>query len=147
VAHSITLCNKCGRCIEACEQKAISLDDQGIRNNRDICINCGKCLEVCTSDALKVHGKYMSVTEVFEQIEKDRSYFKNSGGGVTASGGEPLRQSFFTAALFKRCREAGIHTCLETCGYADDSELSRFYHIPHWYYSILNTLILIFTLN
>ena len=67
----------------------------------------------------------MSVAEVFEQIEKDRAYFKNSGGGVTASGGEPLRQSYFTAALFKRCREAGIHTCLETCGYADDAELSR----------------------
>ena len=67
----------------------------------------------------------MSVTEVFEQIEKDLLYYKNTGGGVTASGGEPLFQPLFTAALFKTCREAGIATCLETCGYADETALSH----------------------
>jgi pyruvate formate lyase activating enzyme len=125
VAHSDSLCIKCKRCIEICEPKAISLGGKGTHIDRKLCTNCGKCLEVCTSDALKIHGKYMSVTEVFEQIEKDLLYYKNTGGGVTASGGEPLFQPLFTAALFKTCREAGIDTSLETCGYADEAALRQ----------------------
>jgi pyruvate formate lyase activating enzyme len=62
-------------------------------------------------------GREISVEEALREIEKDARYYRNSKGGVTASGGEPLRQPLFVASLFRRCRESGIHTALDTCGY------------------------------
>jgi pyruvate formate lyase activating enzyme len=115
------LCNQCGKCIEACELQAVVLTDKGIKINREKCTGCGKCVEVCGPEALKIYGKEMSVEEVYSEIKRDELYYRNSGGGVTASGGEPLSQSGFLAALFKRCQDSGIHTCIETCGYAEPS--------------------------
>jgi pyruvate formate lyase activating enzyme len=121
VGHSDTLCNECGRCIEVCEVQAISLTDNGIKINRKTCTNCGKCIEVCTPGALKFYGKEMSVEEVYQEVIRDTLFYRNSGGGVTAGGGEPLFQADFVAELFKRCQDAGIHTCMDSCGYATPS--------------------------
>ncbi len=49
-------------------------------------------------------------------VERDRAFYRRSGGGLTVSGGEPLAQAGFTLALFEAARERGIHTCLDTCG-------------------------------
>jgi pyruvate formate lyase activating enzyme len=125
VAHRDTLCDQCGRCVEACDLKAISLADKGVRIDREICNNCGKCVSVCSPHALRVLGQVLSVEDVFHEIERDELYYRNSKGGVTASGGEPLSQSHFVSALFKRCQEAGIHTTLDTCGYATRPVLER----------------------
>lgn len=61
--------------------------------------------------------KYMSVEEVIEAIIRYRLFFERSGGGVTFSGGEVLMQPEFLLALLKACRDAGIHTAIETSGY------------------------------
>jgi pyruvate formate lyase activating enzyme len=118
VAHGDSLCNKCSRCVEVCEVQAISLADNGVSIDRKTCTGCGKCVEVCIPGALKVYGEEMSVEEVYQEVVKDRLFYQNSGGGVTAGGGEPLSQADFVAELFKRCQAEGIHTCLDTCGYA-----------------------------
>jgi pyruvate formate lyase activating enzyme len=118
VAHRNSLCNKCGRCFEICPPQAISMIDEGVAIDRNKCNNCGKCVEVCIPEALKVYGKEMSIDEVYQDVVRDKPFYQNSGGGVTASGGEPLANADFVAELFKRCRDAGIHTCIETCGYA-----------------------------
>jgi pyruvate formate lyase activating enzyme len=76
-----------------------------------------------------VYGKRMSVDEVFGAVERDRTFYESSGGGVTVSGGEPLLQPTFVSALFERCREAGIHTCIETSGHAPEAALRQV--IPH----------------
>ncbi len=60
-----------------------------------------------------------SVSDVMKDIEKYENFFKFSGGGVTASGGEPLLQAHFLAELFKRLKEHGVHTAVDTCGYVD----------------------------
>jgi pyruvate formate lyase activating enzyme len=70
-------------------------------------------------------GKHMTADEVFLEVNKDKDYYKISGGGVTASGGEPLSQAEFVAALFKKCRENDIHTCLETSGLGTKAALDR----------------------
>ncbi len=62
-------------------------------------------------------GSGVTVKEAMEDILKYRNFFNASGGGVTVSGGEPLLQSEFVTELFKRCREEGIHTALDTSGY------------------------------
>ena len=62
-------------------------------------------------------GWEMTVDEVMAEIEKYRSYMTCSDGGVTISGGEPLLQPEFVGEVFRRCRERGIHTALDTSGY------------------------------
>lgn len=57
----------------------------------------------------------MSVDEAFHEIEKVKGFIKT--GGVTVSGGEPLMQAKFVLELFKKCKEHGIHTCVDTNGY------------------------------
>ncbi len=64
-------------------------------------------------------GKEVTVDELMEEIQKYRSYMRFSGGGVTVSGGEPLLQPEFVTEIFRRCQQLGIHTALDTSGYAD----------------------------
>jgi pyruvate formate lyase activating enzyme len=119
----------CGKCLEACPKGAIirgktivSRTDrsemQVIDINRDLCDNCAKCTEVCPANALAVCGTDMTIEEVMKRIDKDRLFYRKSGGGVTLSGGEPMLQYKFTAALLKKCKEQGLNTALDTTGYA-----------------------------
>lgn len=71
-----------------------------------------------TTKADEPLGVEMSVEEVVEQVAADRPFFEESGGGVTLSGGEPLSQPLFCAALLRQFRQQGIHTALDTSGYA-----------------------------
>ena len=129
VTHRDSVCNKCGRCIEVCDTKAISLDGQGVHIDRESCAGCGKCVEVCIPEALRFIGREMSVDEVFDELVRDIDYYRDSGGGVTVSGGELLFQPEFTTALLKRCQDAGMHTCIDTTGYGDTAALERM--LPH----------------
>jgi len=56
----------------------------------------------------------MTLDELMRIIEEDRSFYERSGGGVTLSGGEVMMQHEFAELLLKACKEAGIHTCLES---------------------------------
>jgi pyruvate formate lyase activating enzyme len=117
-------CNGCGNCLKVCPYDAISLgsgeENNRVKINREACTNCGKCVEVCFTGALEFFGKYMSVNEVFDIVKKDEQYYKRSGGGVTIGGGEPTFQPAFTYRLLKKCQENGLHTAIDTCGYALD---------------------------
>ena len=57
-----------------------------------------------------------TVDEIVKKIAKFKNYFKASGGGVTFSGGDPLRQPAFLREALKKCKEEGIHTTLDTSG-------------------------------
>ncbi len=61
-------------------------------------------------------GKYVSVDTLAKELLKDEIFFTDSGGGVTASGGEPLLQADFVSELFRVLRELGISTAVETAG-------------------------------
>lgn len=65
-----------------------------------------------------VVGRDVTVEYVMKEVERDRAYYRRSGGGVTLSGGESLVQASFAAALLKACRESGINTALESTGCA-----------------------------
>ncbi len=84
---------------------------------RNKCAACGKCAEAC-SGALEICGKEMTVEEILHEVNKDASFYKNSGGGMTVSGGEPLAHPRFTYELLKAAKGFGLHTCIETCGHA-----------------------------
>jgi len=106
---------KCGLCINACRQQALLFGEEKIFGiDRSRCVGCTKCVDACPTEAIRRWGEYMPLDDVMAVIEKDRAYYESSGGGVTVSGGEPLVQHEFTASLLKACRDAGIHTCLES---------------------------------
>jgi len=89
--------------------------DDGLKIDRDKCRRCGKCAEGCLGEAIVLSARKMTVDEVFDEIYADRSYYKYSGGGVTFSGGECLKQHTFLKELLIKCREAQINTCVESC--------------------------------
>lgn len=112
-------CIRCGTCVEACPEKAITLTPEGIETDTELCKLCGKCAEVCPTKAIEISGKPMSVAEIMNEIEKERVFFDQSGGGVTFSGGEPLLQSKFLIELLKECGRRGIHRAIDTAGLAN----------------------------
>ncbi|MBM3133361.1 MAG: glycyl-radical enzyme activating protein, partial [Chloroflexi bacterium] len=72
-----------------------------------------------------ITGKFMTVDEVLETVKRDSLFYRNSGGGVTASGGEATAQPEFLIELFRRCRESGIHTALDTTGHVPWETLQK----------------------
>lgn len=101
------------------------------------CIACGACkgldeiaaAEGCPAEARELCGADMTAGEVMRVILKERMFFEQSGGGVTLSGGEPLGQPAFAAALLKACKKNELHTAIDTCGFADWSVFER--TLPH----------------
>ncbi len=117
--HRDINCVQCGRCVAACPQQAITFkEEKGIRIDREKCVVCGQCVSECTRNAVHFMGEEKTVSEILKVVLRDRVYYESSDGGVTVSGGEALAQPEFTAALLKALREEGIHTCLDTTGYA-----------------------------
>jgi pyruvate formate lyase activating enzyme len=64
----------------------------------------------------KRNGHPVTVARAMEVIGKYAKVLKVSGGGITLSGGEPVMQRAFVRQIFRRCKEMGLHTCLDTCG-------------------------------
>lgn len=113
-------CVKCGRCAKACDKVCHEFSDDVHLYDREKCAVCGKCAEVCPTEALETAGYEISVEDALRDVLKDKVFYDNSGGGMTVSGGEPMLQFDFTLSLMKAAKEAGLHTCMETCGYAPE---------------------------
>jgi pyruvate formate lyase activating enzyme len=112
-------CIQCGTCVMACHEKAITLTPEGIITDAERCNMSGRCAEVCPTKAIEISGKPMSVDEIMNEIEKERVFFDQSGGGVTFSGGEPLLQSQFLIELLDECGKRRIHRAVDTAGLAN----------------------------
>ena len=85
--------------------------------DRSRCLACMTCARGCNSRALEPVAREMTVEEALAEVEKDRAFYEESGGGLTISGGEPTAQMEFTLELASRAKAAGISTCIETCGF------------------------------
>lgn len=109
-------CIACGRCAKVCPAQAHTIDGGHLFDRRR-CVLCMRCSEACPALALEATGKEMSVEQVITEVEKDRVFYEESGGGITLSGGEPMVQFEFTRGILAAARSAGIHTCLETSGF------------------------------
>jgi pyruvate formate lyase activating enzyme len=123
-------CVGCAACVEACVQRATYRASDGrIQFDRARCITCGRCVLSCYYKARELSGRPYSVPALLQEILKDRVVFRNSGGGVTLSGGEPLIQAGFVAELLGGCRSRDVHTAVETCGAVAWSQFERV--LPH----------------
>lgn len=115
-------------CVNVCQENAISENepikmlgrDEFIRKisvDRSKCLDCIKCVQTCIPGALYTSGWDTTVDEVYDRVMKDSVFFKKSGG-VTISGGEAMAQFEFTLNLAKKLKDADIHICLDTTGFA-----------------------------
>lgn len=111
-------CAMCGACAATCPRGAHRLAGGRHALDRCACDRCGRCVSACPQGALKLFGQRASADDVVETARKDAAFYRASGGGLTVSGGEPLAQPEFLAALLSLSRRQGIHTCVETSGFA-----------------------------
>ena len=88
-------------------------------------LRCAYCHNPDTWEQSGKNFKEVTVSELIPDMLKYKSYFKYSGGGVTLTGGEPLLQKEFCAALFKECKRKGLHTALDTSGYASIDDATK----------------------
>ena len=109
-------CIACDGCVDACESGALVRDEAGQRRDADRCVRCTMCAEACPSLATEAIGREVTIDEIVREVMHDVSFFDESGGGVTLSGGEPLMQGGFALALLRRLGEAGLHRAVDTCG-------------------------------
>lgn len=116
--YSNTKCIGCNDCVEHCPENALTLTNEGIVTDTDACTMCGICADVCPTKAMEMTGKLGTVEEIMKMIERETVFMDQSEGGVTFSGGEPLRQSDFLIELLDACRKNGIHTTVDTAGYS-----------------------------
>ena len=111
-------CIGCADCLAACPTGALSLASGTIELDRGGCDACGKCADVCPTDALETVGRVVTLDKIIAEIERDTVFYDSSGGGVTFSGGEPLGQPEFLIDLLHACRDRGVHSTIDTSGYA-----------------------------
>ena len=125
LSYDINKCNMCRKCETVCPVKAHKFEKNVHHIEYSACTLCGKCAEACPAGSLSIYGKVMSVDEIIAEVEKDKSFFDNTGGGITISGGEPLSRIEFTLALAKAAKEREIHVTVETSGFAPQESMEK----------------------
>jgi pyruvate formate lyase activating enzyme len=118
-------CTLCGRCQIHCSQQAIQLLNNKMIYHADHCRYCEKCVDYCSNNAREVAGQEYTVSRLMAEIEKDRPFYEQSGGGVTLSGGEAMIQIDFVEELIRACKERGISVAMDTSGYAPWQHFTR----------------------
>ncbi len=112
-------CCGCGACLESCPTGALSHDDDKVvALDSSQCNHCMLCLDACRYGCISSIGFSLSAESAVKLLLKDKAFYENTGGGVTISGGEPLFQHQFVAAVFRELKSQGVHTALDTSGYA-----------------------------
>jgi pyruvate formate lyase activating enzyme len=124
LAYNINKCigkKQCGRCLEppfpAGAAYVLDGPDDRVHINWDLASECGtECAALCPTEALYLFGQEMTVEQVLDEVEQDGAFYRESGGGITLSGGECLLQPEFAAALLAEAHKRGLNTAIETAG-------------------------------
>ena len=119
LAYYAHKCRNCGGCAGVCPAGAHTFEGGVHRFDREKCRHCGSCELWCPTAALKLYGRSMTVEEALKTAREDASFYAESGGGVTLSGGEPLFQPRFARDLLEALKDSGIHTALDTSCFAE----------------------------
>ena len=111
-------CIVCGGCVQACPEGLHRMGEGGVLHGHDpACIACGACEENCPTGAIRMMGREMDVSQVLDEVLRDRRYY-GADGGMTVSGGEPTMQFDFLLALLREAHARGVGAYIETNGTA-----------------------------
>lgn len=122
-------CRGCGACVEVCKEGALSISkEEGRKIDWNRCSQCLECTEACIYNSLNRCGRDVNVEEVLDEVMRDEAFYNNSGGGITVSGGEALSQIKFVAVLLERSKQEGLHTAIDTAGYAPWQDMKKVLH-------------------
>ena len=118
-------CSGCGRCAASCRSAGplVGAELADPTPADPACRACGDCVPACPAGAREIAGRRVSAAALLAEVERDRVFFEESGGGVTFSGGEPLAQADFLLSCLRLARRAGLHTAVDTCGHAPTEKL------------------------
>jgi len=111
-----TKCIGALKCVENCPEDALELSKSGMQIDREKCTKCGECVEICPSGAFELAGEKYLVSELIDEVLKDKIFYEESGGGVTFGGGEPMLQIEFLEEIVPRLKEEGINIAIDTSG-------------------------------
>lgn len=110
--ETINYCINCGICAYECPYNALSIINNKVIWDEKYCKNCDLCIKTCpNSSSPKV--KLMTVDEVMDFVRKIKSFIS----GITISGGECTLQYNFVSKIFKKTKEIGLTTFLDSNGY------------------------------
>ena len=118
-------CIGCFECVKSCPNGVLSFGEAGVNINREKCAGCGGCAEACPAKAITTTGNVWTADELVREVMKDKTYYDEFKGGVTVSGGEPLLHADFITGFFRELKNSGVHTALDTCGYAPEETLMK----------------------
>lgn len=124
IAYYRHKCVGCGQCVSVCPYGAHTME-VGHEFDAEKCLTCGACADVCLGEAITFYGKEMTSDEVLEILLEDRIFYESSNGGITLSGGECLMQPEFCAELLRKCKDNGLHTAVDTCGFVSKETLDK----------------------
>lgn len=114
--YSDDSCIGCRRCEAVCPNGVHSFEGGVHLVNFSACTVCGACVKQCPNASVRLAGKKMTSDEVLAELLKDKDFYKNSNGGITLSGGEPLMLGEFAIDIAKKAKANNLHVCVETSG-------------------------------
>lgn len=119
-------CTACGACVKRCPRGANSIADGVLVMDREKCTACGVCTDWCIQNAREIAGKEYTVQELVKEAEKDRTFYEQSGGGITLSGGEVMVQNMdYIEKVCRILHSKGYRINIDTCGYAPYENFKR----------------------
>jgi pyruvate formate lyase activating enzyme len=125
VHYERSRCLSCGECVAVCAEGALTLGAGGVETSPERCRMLGACVQACPTEARRLVGRTVTVESLLHEIESDRLYYEQSGGGVTFSGGEPLHQWRFLLSALTACGERDLHRVVDTSGFAAQDAILR----------------------
>lgn len=109
--ETINQCCGCGRCVEVCPHGALSIINKEVKWDSSSCKQCDRCIEVCNNSSSPRTAE-MTVEDVMKEVLQIKPFIS----GITVSGGECTLQCEFVTSLFKRVKDMGLTTFLDTNG-------------------------------